>query len=185
MTQPEIFPLQEEALAQLLGARDPHILFADELDFIEPYRAGVHPDKFALHRWSSDDGTKVQQFTIRVTEGEDEANHLRNYRPESFVLGQSIPASPVFPAQPEMIYRGRVSKEEALADALAWLVENDDGRDHPNGDYDDMDEVVGFLNNGTGIVAVTGIGAAIFGNHIHAMQDRGAAYLPVRSELDS
>lgn len=176
-----LVPHNEAALASLLGDRDPHILFADELNFIEPYRAGVHPDQFTLHRWSTDDGSQVQQFTLRRRSPEETVEeHLSGMRAECFVVGQGIPETPGFPAQPEMIYRGIVSREEALQEALDWLTENDDGRDHTrDGEHEDMNGVVGIFDGGNGAVAVTGIGAAIFGEHIRAMQERGATYVPI------
>jgi hypothetical protein len=149
-------------------------LFADKLAFLQPYLAGTYPEKFALHRWTSEDGTQKEQFTIRVTEGEDEAHHLRNMDASWFVVGQGLPE------QPELIYRGRVRPQDTLVDALQWLVENDDGRQHEKEDA--HDEIIGLLDNSAGIVAITSIGAAIFGNHIQAMQAKGAVCVPTKAE---
>lgn len=151
----------KDALSKLLGGRDA-FLFADNSAFMEPYLAGTYPEKFALHRWATEDGTKKEQFTIRITEGEDQAHHLRHRDASRFVLGQGLPEDP------ELVYRGIVSPDDALADALQWLVANDDGRQHETKDL--HDEIVGYIDNGAGLVAITGIGAAILGIHKQEVQ---------------
>ncbi len=186
MTSPEInFSDKEQRLLEAIEGKDPYFVFkdGDGRGFNGPsaYRAFAYPDKFALHKWSTDDGETVKLLGNRIVDGDT----TRGYRPELLVIGEGIPAYPGVPAQPEMKYRGLVSREEALEIALGWLEEygSDEKFDEPE---QDPDEIVGVFDGPAGPVFVTGIGASIFGDHISAMQEQGVAdYFPLNIESDS
>lgn len=188
MTHPEstpesTFTQKERQLSDALAGRDPLFVFETGGEFgfdgLAAWKAFEHPDKFALHRWSTDEGDKEELFGTRIIDGDP----CRGYSLDFFTVGNGQPASFMCPARPELKYRGLVSREDALDIALRWLETYDGKQISPV--QDDLDDIAGILDTPNGSVFVTGVGALIFGEHIRAMQQQGVAdYFPLHVKLD-
>jgi len=190
MTQPELpISYQEMQLEDTLAGKDPSSVFYAPGEFLNArmvcyssegslcgqlyWRAYQHPEQFALHRYSTDDGSKVEFIEVPILDGDDK----QGWVPEMFKIGEPRPLPQGSSTEySELKYRGRVSREEAIDGALSWLEQHgNDEKIPPESDVDSI-EIAELLDTGNGPVFVTRIGALIFDHHIHAMQDRGATY---------
>jgi hypothetical protein len=117
-------------------------------------------DSYVLLRWKSDDGTIEHVRAVTLEGNETESDQVAR------VLGHDTTAQ-------ALAYEGTVDKEEALDKALWYLSE------YGNTQFEEAkqanDEIAGVLQTSRGNVLITGVGAAIFGSHIRAMQERGEA----------